>query len=166
MTKNEFIRVYEKYCDAIFRHCYFRVYSRELAEDLMQETFKKLWLYVIKGTKIENPKALLYRIAGNLAIDYKRRNNPISLDRLKEKGFEPEGENHEEHIYTKLEVQRIIGLLRKLDERSRAIILMRYVDGLTPKEIAKILGRSQNVVSVSLTRAIKKARVLIQETQS
>lgn len=166
MSNEGFIQAYDQYADAIFRHCYFRVYDRELARDLMQETFKKTWIYITNGNKIENIKAFLYRIATNLVIDHKRKNGTISLDQLKEKGFEPEGDDKHDYIYTKLETERILSVVRQLDERSRQVILLRYVDGLTPKEISKATGRSQNVVSVSLNRAVKKVRELVNITKN
>ena len=75
--------------DAIFRHCYFRVFDRERARDLVQETFLKTWEYLTRGHDIENIRAFLYRVATNLIIDDSRRKKEISLEQLSESGFDP-----------------------------------------------------------------------------
>ena len=64
--EQEFLDAYKQYADSIYRHCYFRVYNKELAEDLTQETFIKTWKYIAQGKEIKNIKAFLYRVAVNL----------------------------------------------------------------------------------------------------
>jgi len=71
--EKEFLDAYEKYADAIYRHCYFRVYNKELAEDLTQETFIKTWKYIVEGKEVKNIKSFLYRVAVNLIIDNSRK---------------------------------------------------------------------------------------------
>jgi RNA polymerase sigma factor (sigma-70 family) len=56
------------------------------------------------------------------------------------------------------EALRAVGAL---DDPSREALLMRYVEGLSPKEIAELTGESANAVSVRLNRAIKKVRTLL-----
>ena len=63
-----FLNAYDAYADAIYRHCFFRVFSKERAEELAQETFMKTWEYVARGNVIENYKAFLYRVTNNLII--------------------------------------------------------------------------------------------------
>src|SRR3989338_4735544 len=90
--QDEFLQAYEAYNDAIFRYCYFRVYDRERARELSQETFMKAWEYLSRtGKKIENLRAFLYKIATNLIIDNSRQKGKktVSLDQLHEEGFDP-----------------------------------------------------------------------------
>lgn len=165
MNKKEFIQAYQAFGDAIFRHCYFRVFDRETALDLTQETFKKTWIYTAKGKKIDNVRAFLYKTAANLVIDHKRRKRPISLEMLKDQGIEP-GATYDENIYSQVDAQQAIGVIRKLDDKSRQVLLLRFVDEYSPKEIAKIIGRSQNVVSVRLNRAKEKLRELLRKRKA
>ena len=71
--EKEFLSAYEKYANDIYRHCYFRVYNKELAEDLTQETFIKTWKYIVAGQEIKNTKSFLYKVAVNLIIDHSRK---------------------------------------------------------------------------------------------
>jgi RNA polymerase sigma factor (sigma-70 family) len=153
----EFEVLYGDHSDALFRHCYFRVYSRERALELVQETFTRMWVYVSGEQSIDNPRAFLYRILNNLIIDEYRKKKSESLDRLLEDGFEP-SENGKEDIYTAADAREVVSLLQELDEEDRKLITMRFLDDLSPKEIALIVGQTENNVSVRLHRAIKKMR--------
>src|SRR3989344_5188044 len=68
---------------------FFKVSNHEVGEDLVQQTFMKTWIYLVKGGKIEIMKAFLYHILNNLIVDEYRKNKATSLDLLMEKGFEP-----------------------------------------------------------------------------
>src|ERR1043165_1036473 len=83
--EKEFLDAYKQHADAIFRHCYFRVYNKDLAEDLTQDTFIKTWKYISEGKEIKNIKAFLYKVAVNLIIDHSRKKTALVLDDLKEK---------------------------------------------------------------------------------
>lgn len=164
MSKNDvaekFIEAYNLFADAIFRHCFFRTSNRELSKDIVQETFIKAWQYVRQGNKIENFKPFLYRIATNLIIDESRRKKAASLEELEEHGFEPANDEYHK-IQIQLEFNEILAELEKLEESAREVIVMRYVDQLTPKEIAAILGEPENRISVRLHRALEKLRKLL-----
>lgn len=155
--KKNFVEAYDKYADAIYRHCFFRVFSRARAEELMQETFMKAWEYVAKGNEVDNLRALLYKIANNLVIDESRKKKEESLDVLLEGGFDPVQETRlktEDNIVLK----DVFRAINSLPEDERDVLVMRFVNDLNPKDIAEILGVTANVVSVRINRAIKSAR--------
>lgn len=153
---------YEQYADAIFRHCYLRLSNREVGKDLMQETFVKAFQYAGKGQKIDNIRALLYRIANNLIVDYVRKAKESSLDALQEAGFDPTGAD-DKTLIAKLDEQRIVRELGKLTPDDRKVITMRFIDEMKPQEIAEILGLSANVVSVRIHRALKELKLLLKK---
>lgn len=154
------MRAYDAHSDAIFRHCYFRLFNRERARELTQETFMKTWEQITKGVEIRNVKAFLYRTATNLIIDDTRRKKTDSLDVLQENGFNPSFEN-EENIFNAIEMGRVKIALEKLDEKYRSVIVMRYMQDLTIKEIAEVLGISVNVISVRLHRGLKELKKIL-----
>lgn len=156
--ERQFLEAYEQYADALFRHCCFRISDREIAKDLVQEAYMKTWVYVVEEKEIQNIKALLYRILNNSIIDYFRKKKAVSLDTMMEDtGFDP-AEKEIGDPETRLLGKEVMKLLSKLDNQYREIITLRFVDGLTPKEIAEVLHTSPNVVSVRLHRAIEKLR--------
>jgi RNA polymerase sigma-70 factor (ECF subfamily) len=158
-TEEVFLKLYDEQADSLFRHCYFRVSSRELAEDLTQESFMRVWKYLAEGNAVENPKALLYRVAGNLIIDYYRRKKETSLEVLAEGGYDPVGDTAV-GILEEVEGKRVIELLAELEPQHREILTFRYVDHLELGEIADLTGQTENTVSVRIHRATEKLKTL------
>ncbi len=158
--KEAFLEAYDLYADALFRHCFFRIHDRDVAEDLVQDAFMKTWNEISKGTEIENIRAFLYRVTNNCIIDYVRKKKTLSLDALTEEGFAPRDFGAKERVMEQALARDVDRILSVLDEGERAPILMRLVDGMTPKEIASALDVTENVVSVRMHRAFAKLRDL------
>lgn len=161
--EQEFLAAYDLYADAIFRHCYFRVFDRERGKDLMQETFMRAWEYLNKGEKVLNMRAFLYRVANNLIIDESRKKKEASLDRLQEEGFDP-GIDETDKMNSRLEHGRVLNTLKDLDDNYRNILVMRYMNDLSPSEIAEVTGESANTVSVRIYRGLKQLRSKLAES--
>ncbi len=153
----QFLKVYDACADAIFKHCYYRVFDREKAKELMQECFTRTWECVANGKDIKNLKAFIYRVANNLIIDTARKKKETSLDALMEAGYEPKVFSHE-RVEAATEHGQMLALLDHLDDKHRDVVTMRYLQDLSPKEIAIATGESENVISVRLHRAVKQLR--------
>ena len=147
-----FLAAYDRYADALFRHCYYRVFDREKAKDLVQETFMKTWKELVSGTEIRDLKPFLYRVATNAIIDYRRKKKEESLDVLTEQGREPSSDPRSS-LEEKIDVQTLLAFLQQIPEEDRELLLLRYVEGFKPKEIAELMQESPNVISVRLHRA-------------
>lgn len=161
--EQEFLAAYDQYSDAIFRHCYFRVFDRERGKDLMQEVFMRAWEYLNKGEKVLNMRAFLYRIANNLIVDESRKKKEASLDKLQEEGFDP-GIDDTDKINSRIEHSRVVNTLQHLDDNYRDILVMRYMNDLSPSEIAEVTGESANTVSVRIYRGLKQLRTMLAES--
>ena len=163
MTQNpkeqeqKFIEAFNQYADALFRHSFFRVSNRQVSIDLVQDAYTKTWVQITKGEIIENFQAYLYHVLNNLIIDYYRKKKSVSLDALSEDGFDPVGTGEEE-IVQNAEREHMMKFLETLQKRDRDVVVMRYVDGLQIKQIANVLGESENGISVRLHRAVKKLK--------
>lgn len=159
-VEQEFIKAYDQFSDAIFRHCVFRVSDREKAKDIAQGTFVRLWDYMSQGKEIDNMRAFLYRITNNLIIDEYRKKKDISLDRMRDdEGFDIGTESMRD-IETKDEHGRARALLECLPDKYREALVMRHIDGLSVKDIAHLTHESENVISVRIHRAIEKLQRL------
>lgn len=156
--EREFLAAYEAYADAMFRHALARIRDREAAKDIAQETFSRAWLYLSQGKRVEHMRAFLYRIANNLVVDTVRKRRTSSLDTLMEEdGFEPEDESAPDPA-DRQATRDALALLHTLDEAYQTVISMRYLEDLSPKEIAAELGVSENVVSVRIHRGLGRLR--------
>lgn len=158
--KQKFTEAYEEYSDAIFRYCLFKISDREKALDFVQETFTRTWQYLLNGNEIENMKTFLYTTARHIVIDEYRKKKTLSLDEIVNQGAGPYVEI-EEALYASIDAARIMQHVQKLPESYSSVIVMRYVNDLSIKDIASIVNESENVVSVRLHRGIIKLRELI-----
>ncbi len=154
--QDQFLEAYDNYSEAIYRHCFFRVYSKTRAEELVQETYMRVWQYLMQGKKVENLRAFLYRVANNLIIDESRKKKEESLEVLMEKSpaYEPSYEGHKS-IEKKILYGQVVDGMKDLPPDYKEILVLRYIDDLDPKEIAEILETNANNVSVKINRAVK-----------
>lgn len=160
--QNQFLETYKQNADAIFRYCLMRVSDRELARDISQDTFMKVWQYAGKGEKIANLKAFLFTTAKNLIIDQYRKKKATSLDNLMEQGFDV-GTEIDGNMIDKLDGERALQLLGSIPEKYRDAIYMQYVEGLSVKEIAEISGETENNISVRIHRGLQKLRSILRD---
>ncbi len=162
--EKEFLEAYEKFADPVFRFSYWRLFEREVAREIMQQTFLKTWEALSSGQKIENLKAFIFRVARNLIIDYQRvKKEKLSLENLLEEGWEPVGQ--EENLDLKIDLQKIKQTVGELEDIYQEAITLRYLEGFRPKEIAEILGETEDVVSVRIHRGLKKLKILLKENK-
>lgn len=167
-TEGAYLEAYEAYNDALFRHALFRISNRDRALELVQDTFLKTWDYVQGGGDVESYKSFLYRILNNLIIDEYRKKKSSSLDEILEndtgemetKLSEGSVSEVEEEFDEQAMFKEIRSRIPELSDTYRDVITMRYIDGLTPKEIASMIGISENVVSVRIHRGTHKLRDL------
>ncbi len=155
--EQEFMTLFVAQSDAIFRHIYMRVHERELATDLTQDSFTRMWQAMSEGKIIDNLRAFLYRIAHNAVIDYYRKHKDISLDALTEKGFDVVGTSGEAMV-AGAEFEEFRRALLRIPDDYRDAVTMRYVDEMTPAEIAEIIGISAGAVSVRINRGVEMVR--------
>ncbi|MAF14235.1 MAG: RNA polymerase [Parcubacteria group bacterium] len=162
-----FTQIYDLYVTPIYRFIYFKVATRQDAEDMTSEVFLKIWQYINDSdTEIENLKAFLYRTARNLVIDSyrKKAKQDITQDSEVLSNIEDERQqNFLTEIETGFEMKNIELVLRKLKDDYREVIILRYIEELTITEISKVLDKSKGSVRVILHRALKVIRELIKQ---
>lgn len=158
-ARETFEEIYEEYADPIFRHIYYRLGDRERALELSQTVFTNLWKYLASGKTVEYPQAFLYRSAKHAFLNEIRVDRKAaSLEVMAETGFDPaySGEDAEELSEQREAVER----LKELPEAYREVLLLRYVEGMRVRDIAKALGIRENTVSVRIARGIEKLKEL------
>ena len=168
-----FGKLYDKYYPQIFGYILKRVADLEIAQDITSETFfkalKNLWKFRWKNISISS---WLYRIANNEIANYFRKNKKysISLDKLKEKGFEPFALHNPEAEFLKaqkelkkhqdfLEIQEKIA---KLPIKYQEVIILRFFERKKIKEISEILGKKEGTIKSLLHRGLEKLKDLIE----
>lgn len=163
--EKQFIEAHDQYSQALFRHCYYRVFDKEKAKDFVQEAFCRTWKYITQGNEIENLRAFLYRTVSNIIIDESRKKKQVSLDAIMEKGFAPKADQrelNEAHFANKEAMEIINGL----DKKYKEVIIFKYVDGFSAREIARMVNKTENNVHVLLHRGLEQVRHIIQEKEN
>lgn len=169
--KAQFEAAFNAYSDELFRHAAMRMKDRERALELTQECFMKALQYAQRGNTIDELRPFLYRTLRHLIIDEYRRKKSVSLEAIGEGQdgpdietiLPPDESNTLERAVERFEGAAALEALGLLPELYREALSLRYVDGLTPGEISKIVGESENVVSVRVHRGLKKLKEILEK---
>ena len=150
-----FEEFYGLYVKKIYRFIYYRINSKQDAHDLTSETFCRAWQSAAQGSKIENLKAFIYRIAHNLVVDFyaQKQKAPLELnEELKE--TLPDGGSLDKNIDVDLDLEQVKRAIKKLPSNYQEILIMRFLDELSISEISQVLGKSKNNIYVLIHRAL------------
>ncbi|MEI8097151.1 MAG: RNA polymerase sigma factor [Candidatus Moraniibacteriota bacterium] len=154
ILEKKFLALYESQTDALFRFVFFRVSDHEVAKDIVQDAFLKMWQTLASGREIENERAFLFRIAGNLVIDRYRKAKEYSLDSLAEQGFDAP-DDLGAPIETQIDAEKALDSLQDIPEKYREAVWLRMVEEWSVKDIAEFSHETVNVVSVRIHRGLK-----------
>lgn len=156
--------MYQRYRAGLLAHLQSKVRDVDIAEELLHDTFLRLSRMPRLG-EIEQPKAFLFRVAGNLAIDYLRqcRRAPEwggegELDELE--SAEPDQLQLLEQARRRRQLRQAID---QLPPRARETLLMVRYRELTLREAAQELGISQTMVEKHLKNALLKCRAALAQ---
>lgn len=158
-----FAERYDAYADPLFRFCLWRVNDRETALDLVQETFMRYWDVIASGKKVSGDKALLFTIARRLVIDHYRKKKTLSLDDMlgdADANDVPDPSSFD-LFDSAAEGRRALEAIQKLGSHSRQAVYLRFVEDLSPKEIAEVLDISPNAASVRIDRGLKELKGIL-----
>ncbi len=158
------MKSYEEHSDAILRYCHFQTSNRQIAIDMVQDTFMKTWSYLSDGNSVDNVKAFLYKVAKNLIIDYRRKKKSVSLDAITETGVEFASDMEPPDPDAGFDREFVLTKLAELDEDAREMLIMRYVNEMSIREIADATELTPNNVSVRIHRSIEKLKSIVKET--
>jgi RNA polymerase sigma-70 factor (ECF subfamily) len=152
-----FASLYACYVERITRYVYFRVTDHQLAEDITSRIFLKMLEKLDTYQVGQSPViAWLYRMAHNAVIDhYRTKKTFVSLDDV-----HPAEARQEDGIEEKLELQiksqQLRAALQALTEEQQRVLILRFIEGLSTREIARKLGKRQGAVRGLQMRALQK----------
>jgi RNA polymerase sigma-70 factor (ECF subfamily) len=156
-NRDKFAGLYEQYVEKIYRFIYYKTHHKETAEDLTSTTFLKA-LDNFESFSGEKGKfsTWLYQIARNTVIDfYRAKKTDVSI----EDAWGLSGkENIERDIDTLKKLENVKEYLKKLDPEQREIVLLRVWEGMSHKEIAEIMGKTEGSCKVMFSRTINALR--------
>lgn len=132
--------------------------DEDLARDVVQDVFLKLWQKREMLAEIENMEAFAMRMTRNHCIDIVRANRVVPIDADTDRKLKEETVD----VHSKVELSESAGQIRRLIDRlpdlQRNVMHMRDIEQLSYDEIADITGLQVNAIRVNLSRARKKVR--------
>ncbi len=161
-----FAALYDRYLDRVYRHVRYRLSDRTEAEDITQEVFVRAWKAIPRYRRTGAPfLAWLTTIAHNLIVDsYRTGSNTVSLEKAKVP--EPNDEiDLETVVDNTLSREKVHDAIVRLKHDRQQVILMRFIDGLSYREIAEALDKSEGAVRVIQHRALKQLREMLDRDQ-
>jgi RNA polymerase sigma-70 factor (ECF subfamily) len=150
-----FGEIYDAYAPKLYLFIYYKVHHREVAQDLLADTFMRALRAVPRyDAKLGGATAWLYAIARNLVIDHYRRSRPqVSVDDAWDL---QSGDHPAARADFRLKVERVRTHLQSFSAIERDIVLMRVWQEMSYAEIAAALGKSEDACKVSFSRSLKK----------
>lgn len=156
-----FNAAYASYAKALSRRARYKINDHDLADEIVQDTFLKIWVQIIGQKKIDSMKSLLFYILNHLIIDEYRKKKPVSLEALAEKGFEVWTDNSE-RLFNKIDAGFVVLLIPKMTRKYQQVVTLRYVDEQSIQEIADQTGQSKQTVAVQIHRGLEQLAVLFK----
>lgn len=152
MTRQEFKICFDQYFDAIRRYLVYRGADTELATDIAQAVFMKLWEKKLDFEE-GGTKSLLYKMASDAFVSHFRKTQVAakyeqSLE-LKVESNDP----HKQLEYEEVHGQYLIAM-SIMGEKQREVFLMNRIEEMTYREIAKRLDLSVKAVEKRMSQAI------------
>ena len=163
--KSSFQKLFFQFHDQLFRFVVYRVQDTDIAKDITQETFLRVWE---KRESLQPEKSffsLLARISTNLCYDHFR----YTEVRLKNRDRIPEyGKSHFDNPEEVVQAQAIEKIIRKLvneklPQKCRIIFILSRIEGLSNQEISLKLGLSIRTVENQIYRALKILKKYMQK---
>lgn len=138
-------QLYDRHRPQIFRFVWSRLSNRQLAEDVTAEVFTRMVKSLPDYQFLNLPfQAWLYRIARNLIIDQYRRDGQRDTVPLEEVQYQltMEKENPVTMVEQKLAWEEIQSALVEIDEAQQEVLILRFLVGLSLKEVAQTMNRT------------------------
>ena len=156
----------KKYLTSLFNFVLLFVKDRQIAEDLVQESFVKVWKNLDQYDQKKKFKTWLFTIAKNTAFDYlkKKKAIPFAFFEAEENLLLEITDNNllpDEILYREDINLLVKETLDKLPENYRTVLKLYYMQDFSLKEIAEILKRSYNTVKSQYARALIKFEELL-----
>ncbi len=162
----------KRYESKVFTYLVYSLRNQELAEDLFQDVFMRIITTLQQKRYTENGKfaSWVMRIAHNLVIDYYRQNRSDNFISNDDENFDvlndcniAVDDNIEKQMIDSQTLNEIKALVRQLPEKQREVVLMRYYQDLSFKEIAEATNVSINTALGRVRYALINLRRLANE---
>ena len=164
---NYFNLLYDRYTNKVYSKCISMLKESELAEDATQEIFVKVLLSISKFSGKSKFSTWLYSVTYNYCIDIIRKGKKeiiVSLEDNTKLDLEDDGMLDAEIMETNVfRLKQVLGLMNVED---KSILMMKYQDDLSIKEICDVMEKTESAVKMKILRAKERFLKIYQENYS
>src|SRR5919204_3941386 len=159
--RSAFGELYDQHVDAVYRYVLYRVREPSDAEDLTSEVFTRAFANIHRYRwQGKSFLAWLYTIARNAVTDRRRRDRPtVDLDNAY--GVAEDGPTAHERAVHGEAVDALRGAVKHLTAEQQEVIVLRFVENLSSRQVAKVLGKNEGAIRALQFRALGRLRKLL-----
>ncbi len=164
--KLAFAELYDTHVDSVYRYLLYRVREPADAEDLCSEVFTRAFANIHRYRwQGKSFLAWLYTIARNAVTDRRRRDRPtVEIDNAY--GLSDEGPTAHDRAIHGEAVDALRGAVRHLTTEQQEVLVLRFVENRSSREVAKMLGKNEGAIRALQFRALGRLRKLMREDQA
>ena len=149
--------------DKLFRLALRITFDRAEAEDIVQDALIKVWNKRDEWGELESIEAYCLTVARNLAIDRSQKQEAQNMELTPETQEMPDALTPDKKYEQDEQLKLVHRLINELPEKQRTIVQLRDIEGKSYKEIADVLGITEEQVKVNLFRARQRIKLKYSE---
>lgn len=155
--------LYDRYSGKIFAKCLSLLKNEGEAQDATQDVLMKILLNLSKFGGKSRFSTWIYSITYNFCIDFiRRKKKDLSIYDDKIENYDIEDEIDDSFL-TEVNVGRLKIILDEIPTQDKSILLMKYQDDMSIREISNILDKSESAIKMQIKRAKQKFKNIYQE---
>jgi RNA polymerase sigma factor (sigma-70 family) len=154
-----FSEIYRRYSGKIFGKCLSFFKEEAEATDAVHDIFIKILINLSKFGEKSKFSTWIYSITYNYCIDSLRKSKKMNIQSIDNIGEEVEFEDeNEDNWMTDIEMSQIEKVMDNLHPQDKAVLLMKYMDDMSIKEICGIMEKTESAIKMKLKRAKQRFR--------
>lgn len=149
--------LYKRYSSKVYAKCISMLKDETAAQDAVQDIFMKVLTSLSKFSGKSKFSSWLFSISYNYCIDIIRKskkNKSVSIEKLVD--VKDEGTDIEDHMVMETKYEQLKIIIEELPIKDKAILLMKYLDGMSIREIGANMNKSESAIKMQIKRAKQK----------
>ena len=155
--------LYNRYYEKVFDKCYGLLKNRQMAAEFAEDIFSKVFEKLVSFKKRASFASWLYSITYNHCIDYLRERKNLHYPEWDMNHEFPEITDEQEDYLQQINFDNLTIILETIHPEEKALLIMKYHDGIPIKDIASSLRISENAAKMRIKRARTRVLYLYQK---
>ena len=158
-----FAKLYDIFIQPVYRYVFYKV-AKDDAMDLTESVFLKVWEHLKSYSRLKGAfSSWVFKIAHNVVVDYYRmKKEHVDLDDVVLPDESREG-NPRLMAENSLNQDLLRKALAKLKQKYQDVLILRYVNGLEHREIARVMRRSEGSLRILKFRALQALKKVMED---